>query len=313
MVTRSASARARIDAEAAAWLARLKGPQRTMETEAALQDWLRASEDHQAAFERATDLWDILPGAVAMGRGADLDRRPRRFLPLAVAASLVAMIGAGFTSFYMGRGSVLVTHVGEQRSTTLADGSRIALNTDSRLTVHLARDVRRFSLDEGEALFDVAHDASRPFVVTVGNEEIKALGTAFVIRRDGDDVRVTLLRGRVEVTRQGSKPELLAVLQPGERLSAGPDDRPRIDHPALDVVTAWRRGEILFNDTPLSEAVAEVNRYSSVHIVIADPRLAKLSVSGVFTTDDVAEFAQAVAQLHGLHVKRQDDTLLILT
>lgn len=307
---RSAEDRARIDAEASAWLARLKGPHRTDETEAALQDWLRASEAHQAAFERATDLWEILPGAVAMGGGGHAETQPRRFVPMAIAASLVAMIGAGVMT-QMRRDPMFVTQVGEQRSTTLTDGSHIVLNTGSRLTVHFARAERRVSLDEGEAIFDVAHDTSRPFVVRVGNEQVKALGTAFSVRRDGDDVRVTLLRGRVEVTRLGDKPELLAVLEPGERLSAGPNDAPRIDHPELDAVTAWRRGEILFDETPLSDAVAEVNRYGKVHVVIADSQLSGLLVSGVFATDDAAEFAQAVAQLHGLHVRRQGDMLLI--
>lgn len=312
MVTRSAEDRDRINAEASAWLARLKGPQRTAETAAALQDWLSVDEAHQAAFERATDLWDLLPGAVAMGSGEmAVARQPRRFMPLALAASLLAMFGAGAMTFYASQGSVISTHVGEQRSTTLDDGSRIALNTDSHLTVHFARAERRISLDQGEAMFDVAHDAARPFIVSVGNEQVKALGTAFVIRRDGDDVRVTLLRGRVEVTRQGEKPQLLAVLQPGDRLSTGLADTPKLDRPALDTVTAWRRGEILFNATPLSEAVAEVNRYGRTHVVIADPRLATLPVSGVFTTDDVGEFAQAIAQLHGLRVRRQDDMLLI--
>ena len=310
---RSADDRARIDAEASAWLARLKGPQRTAETRAALQHWLSADEAHQAAFERAIDLWDLLPDAVAMGRGEAPYRQTLRLMTLATAASLLAMIGAGVATFYAGQGSVISTHVGERRSTTLDDGSRIALNTGSRLTVHFARSERRISLDQGEAMFDVAHDPSRPFVVSVGNEQVKALGTAFVVRRDGDDVRVTLLRGRVEVTRQGERPELLAVLKPGDRLTTGLVDKPRLDHPALDTVTAWRRGEILFNDTPLSDAVAEVNRYGKVHVVIADPRLAALPVSGVFATDDVAEFAQAVAQLHGLHVRRQDDMLLIVS
>lgn len=307
---RSAEDRARIDAEASAWLARLKGPQRTAETEAALQDWLGTSEAHRAAFERATDLWDILPGAVAMSDPESATPPSRRFVPFAIAASLVAMIGAGFVSLHSSPDTVLLTHVGEHSSATLADGSQVALNTDSQLTVHFVRGLRQVSLDKGEAIFDVAHDASRPFLVTIGNEQVKALGTAFVIRRDGDDVGVTLLRGRVQVTQQG---EILAILKPGERLSMDSGNKPRIDHPALDTITAWQHGEILFNETPLSDAVAEVNRYGSVHIVIGDARLANLSVSGVFTTNDVAEFAQAVAQLHGLHVRRQGDTLLILT
>lgn len=311
MVTPPPEERARINAEASAWLARLQGPQRTPETEIALQDWLRADVAHQAAFERATELWDLLPGAAGMMRPEAEARPARRFAPMAMAASLVAMAGAGALTLYMERAPVLATNVGEQHSTTLDDGSRIALNTDSRLTVHFARKERRVTLDHGEAMFDVAHDAARPFIVTVGNEQIRALGTAFVIRKDGDDVRVTLLRGRVEVTRDGAAPTLLAVLQPGDRLSGGPADTPKLDRPALDSVTAWRRGEILFDATPLSDAVAEVNRYDHVHVVVDEPGLRALRISGVFNTDDATEFAAAVAQLHGLKVHRQAETLLL--
>ncbi|QJU60153.1 FecR family protein [Sphingomonas sp. AP4-R1] len=311
MVTPPPEERARINAEASAWLARLQGPQRTAETEAALQDWLRADDAHQAAFERATEIWDLLPGAVVAGHVEPIERPSRRFAPMAMAASFLAMVGAGALTLYMGQAPVLSTHVGEQHSTTLDDGSRVALNTDSHLTVHFARAERRISLEQGEAMFDVAHDTSRPFIVSVGNEHIKALGTAFVVRKDGDQVRVTLLRGRVEVTRDGARPQLLAVLRPGDRLSAGASDAPRLDRPALDTVTAWRRGELLFDGTPLADAVAEVNRYDHVQVVVEDPRLRALPISGVFNTDDATEFAAAAAQLHGLKVRRQADTLLL--
>jgi transmembrane sensor len=311
MVTPPPKERARINAEASAWLARLQGPQRTAETEAALQDWLRADVAHQTAFERATEIWDLLPGAVTVGRSHAGERPARRFAPMAIAASMLAVVGAGTLTLYARQAPVLSTKIGEQQSTTLDDGSRVALNTNSHVTVHFARKERRVSLDHGEVMFDVAHDTARPFIVTVGNEQIKALGTAFVIRKDGDDVRVTLLRGRVEVTRDGAQPHLLAVLHPGERLSAGITDAPRVDRPALEAVTAWRRGELLFDETPLSDAVAEVNRYDRLQVVIDDPHLRALPISGVFNTDDATEFAAAVAQLHGLKVHRQAETLLL--
>jgi transmembrane sensor len=207
--------------------------------------------------------------------------------------------------------SVLSTRHGEQRATTLGDGSRVALNTDSHVTVRFAREERRIVLSQGEAMFDVAHDAARPFIVNVGKEQIRALGTAFLVRKDGPEVRVTLLRGRVEVRRTVGEPGLMAILQPGDRLSVGANDLPTLDRPALETVTAWQRGEILFSDTPLSDAVAEVNRYGRLQVVVADPRLAKLPISGVFATDDTSEFVAAVAQLHGLRVRRQADRLLI--
>ncbi|HEY0623563.1 FecR family protein [Sphingomonas sp.] len=309
MVIRSKEERTRLNAEASAWLARLHGPQGS-NAEGALQDWLKADPAHQEAFERATELWEILPGAAAFDAEPP---RPvsRRFVPLAIAASLAVLAGAGAMTALLNQPLTFDTRTGEQRMATLDDGSRIALNTDSRLTVKFDRDERQVSLDRGEAMFDVTHDAARPFVVRAGDERIKALGTSFVVRREGDRVRVTLLSGKVEVVRMGERPRLLAVLAPGERVSAAPDAVPVLDRPALESITAWRRGELRFRDTPLSEAVAEVNRYGRQRVIVNDARLAALPISGVFATDDPAEFAAAVAQLHGLRVQREGEAVLL--
>ena len=309
MVIRSKEERKRLNAEASAWLARLHGPQGS-EARERLQDWLKVDAAHQEAFERATELWELLPGAAAFDE-EPRTATPRRFVPLAIAASVAALAIAWGTMAYLDRAPAIDTRTGEQRTATLDDGSRIALNTDSHVTVRFDRSERAVSLDRGEAMFDVAHDATRPFIVRAGEEQVKALGTSFVVRRDGDRVRVTLLRGKVEVTRMGERPRLLAVLEPGERVSATPEAVPVLDRPALDAVTAWRRDELLFRDTPLSEAVAEVNRYGKERVVVNDARLAALPISGVFATDDPAEFAAAVAQLHGLRMRREGKAVLL--
>jgi len=308
MVIRSREERARLNAEASAWLARLHGP-RGAEAEVPLQDWLRGDPAHQEAFERATELWDILPGAAALAEPEA--RAPRRFVPMAIAASILALVVTGSMAIYINQPPVFDTDAGEQRTTTLDDGSRIALNTDSHVTVNFDKGTRQVTLDRGEAMFEVAHDAARPFVVAAGDERIKALGTSFIVRRDGERVRVTLLRGKVEVTRAGERAQLLAVLAPGERVSAAPQMAPVLDRPAIDAVTAWRRGELLFRDTPLSEAIAEVNRYGQERVVVNDARLGALPISGVFATDNSAEFAAAVAQLHGLRVRKDGEALLL--
>lgn len=308
MVTGSRDERTRLNAEASAWLARIQGP-RGGEARGALQDWLRADPAHQAAFERATELWDILPGAVASEEAPQ--RRSmvsRRFVPLALAASLAVVAGAGVMTAMLDRPLTFDTRVGEQRTAALDDGSRVSLNTDSQVTVKFARDEREVSLDRGEAVFDVAHDAARPFVVLAGDERIKALGTSFIVRRDGDRVRVTLLTGKVEVTRKGG---VLAVLSPGERITSTPDAVPLLDRPLLDSITAWRHGELRFRDTPLSEAVAEVNRYGGKRVIVNDARLASLPISGVFATANPTEFAAAVAQLHGLRIQREGEAVLL--
>lgn len=313
MVTPSSNERARLNAEAAAWLARLNGPDGAA-AEAPLQDWLNADPRHRQAFQRASDLWDLLPGAAELGEEEAPARRtqaPRRWVPAAIAASLALLVGGGAISLYLDQPAAFDTGVGEQRMATLDDGSRIALNTDSHVTAKLGRHERDISLDRGEALFDVAHDATRPFVVEAGGERITALGTSFVVRKDADRVRVTLLRGKVEVTQMGEPRRLVAVLMPGERVSVGRDGAVALDRPPLDAIVAWRRGELIFRDTPLSQAVAEMNRYGDQHLVVSDARLAALPISGVFATDNPAEFAAAVAQLHGLRLRREGGDVLL--
>lgn len=308
MVIRSREERTRLNAEASAWLARIQGP-RGGEARGALQDWLKADPAHREAFERATEMWDLLPGAVAASE-EETPRRSvsRRFVPLAIAASLAVVAGVGAMTALLDRPLTFDTRVGEQRTAALDDGSRVSLNTDTHVTVNFARDEREVALDRGEAVFDVAHDAARPFVVVAGDERIKALGTSFIVRRDGDRVRVTLLTGKVEVTRKNG---LLAVLSPGERITATPDMVPILDRPLLDSLTAWRHGELRFRDTPLSEAVAEVNRYGGKRVIVNDARLASLPISGVFATANPTEFAAAVAQLHGLRVQAEGEAVLL--
>jgi len=308
----------RASAEAAAWLARLQGDARTTAREAAFKDWLRADPANQKAFEQATDIWADLPGAAAlMGeRPAPRPLPVRRHLPireLALAASLLLAIGIG-SFFWLSEPSAYSTTMGEQKVATLEDGSRIALNTDSSVEVRYDPAQRLVELDRGEAMFEVAHNSARPFIVRAGDKQIRAVGTSFVVRRDRGEVIVTLLQGKVAVTDIRPAPVKLppTYLNPGDRLRAPVEGPARIDAQTADAATAWRRGQAMFADTPLGDAVTELNRYGGPRLVIDDPRLAGLRVSGVFATNDTAEFARAVAALHGLRVEQNGQTMHIV-
>lgn len=303
--------REQVWAEASAWLARLNNDERTPESEAAFQAWLGAAPAHQAAFDEVSELWEMLPGAVAMrtARAANdeaggLSRR--NWLTAAAAIVIVAVLAGGYV--WLNRPDVYRTGHGQQRMVTLRDGSRLALNTDSEISVRFGASQRRVRLNRGEVLFDVAHDAHRPFVVRVrGGEEVRALGTSFVVR-DVDGIAVTLLQGKVDVTRAtGDGADRRVVLAPGDRLSIGATWL--VDRPSVAAVTAWRHGEVIFSNTRLGDAAEELNRYGQVRIVVTDPAAARLRVSGVFATGDTSEFATAMAQLNGLKVKRSGQTI----
>ncbi|MDI7776499.1 FecR domain-containing protein [Asticcacaulis sp. EMRT-3] len=317
MTTLDEMDRARMDAEAAAWLARLQGDDRTLHTDAGFKTWLEQDSGHQDAFARATNIWDHLPGAHALsaGHGRRTYRgRPDRKAPvlLAAAASVVAFCLLGGYA-YLTRPVMYETLPGQQLTTTLRDGSRISLNTDSQISVRFSGGYRRVTLKRGEVLFDVAHNASHPFLVEAGDEQVRDIGTSFLMRRDGDDLAVTLLKGKVELSRRSRAsgdsfvPQM--IMAPGERATIDRLAQIRVDKPTVENMTAWRHGQVIFTNVSLLEAANELNRYGPVKIVVNDPRVARLRVSGVFETHDAAEFAALMAQLNGLTVRREGQTI----
>lgn len=316
----------RIDAEAASWIARLQSSDRCEATDDALRAWLQADGAHEEAFERATEIWGILPGAALIAtnraetvRVSPVPRsvrlaRPSPAWALALAACLLLVVTGGW--WLMGNSLAYSTQVGEQKVATLKDGTRIALNTDTQLAIDYEDDVRRVRLDRGEAMFEVAPNPKRPFIVTAGDRTVRAVGTSFIVRRTGSGVVVTLIEGKVAIDQIGgtrARPaDAPTLLRAGERLTVIPDVPSLIDQPSMEAATAWRRGQAVFSDMPLSSAVAELNRYGGPHITIGDPRLASLRVSGVFATNDTVEFASAIASLHRLRVQQSDGELRIV-
>jgi transmembrane sensor len=306
-----------VEAEAAAWVARLQSTSRDTATEAALKSWLGADPRHREAFERATEVWTIIPGAATFEESAQprlglIGHWPRargRQLAraLAVALSLLLVIGGPAVLMRHDRPASYVTGVGEQEVAALSDGSRVALNTDTALVVDYKPDIRQITLEHGEAMFDVAHNSARPFIVAAGDMRIRAVGTSFIVRRIDGDVQVTLLKGKVAVRMVagagsgGPKPTMLV---PGERMTAAANAVAAIDRPSIETVTAWRRGQIVFDETPLASAAAQLASYGGPRVIVTDPRIAATPVSGVFATDDAAEFAEAVAKLHGWRIEK---------
>lgn len=338
--------------EAAVWIARLHAPDRTPDTADGLRRWLRENEVHQRAFELANELWETagripdhaLPrvmrwpvdGEPHGGRAPPRSRRPLWIV------SFATLMVAAITGWLVLRDQVVQTVVGERRTVTLEDGSRISLNTATRLSLHFDHGIRRVRLQAGEALFEVARDASRPFVVESGGREVRALGTSFIVRREAGQLAVILMEGKVrvapttgsrsdgsdtrtfQVTGQqsgsGRADSVMAdaaasiVLVPGQRLMvADSADEATVDRPRLEPLTAWQRGLVALDYTPLSEAISEMNRYSDVKLVIDDPRIGSARISGVFRAGDSSSFALAVAKTHGLRLVEQGRQITLST
>ncbi len=331
-----------IAAEAAVWVARLHGPSRTPQMEREFRAWQASSPAHREAFERCTDVWEDIPriglaaayeGGASARAASARSRRPRfeaawRWITASVVAGAVAAC-AVLLLHWRGE-NAYSTKVGEQRLVVLEDGSRMLLNTDTRLRVDFGSAQRTVEVRNGEAFFEVAKDARRPFVVRVAGTEVVAVGTAFAVRyapaaHAADELTVTLVEGQVNVrpasrkARDALAPERTVSMKAGERLLLDRRSRDavipvvaRLDRPDVQRVMAWKRSETVFDDTSLTDAVAEMNRYNRTPIVLLDGLGSSgLRVSGLYRTDDSVGFANAVAALHGLRLREQDGRLAL--
>jgi transmembrane sensor len=332
----------KIAAEAATWVARLHGPDRTRAMELQCLAWQARSAAHRHAFERCTEVWMEVPNAaraagyVPTPRSAPgkvrRDGQARRRVPAITTMAVLALVlvlgvvGLGTGTLWPG-GTEYRTALGEAQTVVLSDGTRMSLNTDTHVRVAFRPERRAVHVASGEVAFDVAKDTSRPFVVRAGDSEVEALGTSFSVRltppgqETAERLSVTLLEGQVALRPaaggdgQSLAPARAVLMRPGERVQldkapGAATSRQQIDHPSIDQVTAWLRNEVVFDRTPLKDAVAAMNRYSTTPIVLADPEaLADRLISGVYRTGDNAGFARAVAAAHGLAVHERQDRL----
>lgn len=322
-----------IAAEAAAWIASLHSAERNQDMEDDFRAWQKVSSAHREAFESMTDMWQAIPGTEAARAFAEASEREqlkakrahRSGWAWAGAAALGVLATASVVLVQQWRERDLyVTPIGEQRSVMLADGTRMLLNTASQARVDFSAKQRTVEVNAGEALFEVAKDASRPFVVRIAGSEVVAVGTVFSVRfedgpRQDDALTVTLVEGQVNVrpTAGGGdslRPQEPVTLKPGDRLTLQHDARPaspvvdsKVDRPNIERALAWQRHEASFDATPLSDAVAEINRYSRTKIAMSnDVHEANYLITGVYRTGDSAAFANAVAMLYGLKVREND-------
>jgi len=311
------------DREAAEWHVRLGERPVSAATLQAFAAWRRTPANAEA-YRRVETLWRTTgslsadPQIQALTQGALRRSRPRlthiwsRRLGPAAVVLVPVIVAVVALCLWLPTREVYSTEVGDQRVVRLDDGSRVQLNTDTRLRVRFDDGERRVILDQGQALFTVAHDAARPFSVAAGATEITALGTVFDVRRGPAGVRVTLVEGAVAVTDAKAGEARRWRLSPGQQLATSrPDVRPLAVDPA--VATSWSQGRLVFREAPLREAVAEVNRYLPDKIVLADGPVGDVAVNGVFATGDREAFVSAVSDLFGLTAQPQADGGVRLT
>lgn len=355
---------------AAAWHDRIHRDDVTAETRKAFEAWLAASYRHREVYESIDRSWSKLQEAaedpqilalrhetaLRLTRRNSQTLRPLRWV--AAAALLAVAVGAAslalrspsdhsliarlFNSFPLGNSDHYETATGERLAFTLRDGSQVTLDTQSELKVDFSPAERRVRLTHGQAFFEVAKDPNRPFVVEAHHRRLVAVGTAFDVRVDGDQVKVTMVEGTVRVERRdevapsvaesarhsasaespsgsaapdasGRERAEVATITAGEQLvsDAQREDHVRTTDPERD--TSWRRGQVIFDNTRLADAIAEINRYSEAKIELADPNLADLRLSGAFATGRPTVFVEAVTSYFPVQVTRSDERGVVLS
>jgi transmembrane sensor len=259
--------------------------------------WVDASPAHAAAFARVEAAWERAERLKALPAADLADEpgfQPTRRMAAALAVGVLGLGGAG--AWVLGRRPTEATVRGERRTVSLPDGSRVELNTDSVIKVAYSEGRRDIVLARGEALFDVAKDPTRPFVVRAGEAEVRALGTAFNIRLREKVVELTVTEGVVAVEEHAAvrTPARQVVQGRGAVIATGAVAEVDLDPEVLRRRLLWRDGVVEFEGDTLEQAAAEFNRYNERRLVVADPQVASIRVGGRFGTHEVDRFLTAL-------------------
>jgi transmembrane sensor len=309
-----------IQACAADWVNRCRDSgQWSEEDQQALDEWLAQSPEHVVAYWRLDAAWErtqrlaaLRPSKPARGRGLNW----RNALRLSAAALLIAA-GAGAAVYFSKpvapQARQFATEVGARKTIKLPDGSEIELNTNSVLRIAAGPNPRMAWLDKGEAYFKIQHDSAHPFVVMAKGRRVVDLGTEFLVRTEPKRLEVALVSGRAQLDSPGDPTQEPAVLTPGD-VAIATANAISVTSKSTKVLSdelSWRQGLLVFKYATLQDAAAEFNRYNRKKIVIADPKVARLTIVGTFPSNDVNAFTDAAQAIFGLKIENRNGTIAI--
>jgi transmembrane sensor len=306
---------AEIEQQAVQWAARLDAGALAPDDCALFDQWVSADPRRMGAYAMACA---TLARVALAHEDRRMEQQPvasglsrRQMLWMGGSAAAAAVVGSVGLALF-GNRSGYETARGEMLRIALPDGSVVNLNTASHIDVHFTETSRTILLRRGEALFDVAKDAARPFVVMAGDARVRAVGTAFTVRHDAAaPVDVTVSEGVVEVSDAAEAQPPVRLAEGMRARVDGAIDAAPISSEAIAQSLSWRDGKIAFRDTSLAEAAAEFARYNAERIVIPDPDVAQQTITGLFLATDPQGFARAVAESLGLRAQVEGDRIIL--
>jgi transmembrane sensor len=340
-----------IIAEASAWFIEFRAGDVNGDARVRFIEWLRRSPEHIHAYLEIAGAWAELPSSDPHGKidiaaliakareEADVsalspNRTPPAAAPAAAApaadtlpvlrrhsrlaacaaAAVVMLTVATVLILRSGNlGRTYSTGIGEQRTVQLSDGSTVELNARSTIQVHLTEQQRDLTLIDGQALFRVAKDKQRPFVVRAGDAQVRAVGTEFDIYKKQSATVVTVVEGRVETYEDSDRSGSAAiVLSAGEQLTVLPHIVTKPTRTDTAVATAWVQKRLIFEETSLSDVAEEFNRYNRRPLTIDDNELEKLRISGVYSSTDPASLINFLRSQNSIQVVETEKQVRVL-
>lgn len=334
--------------QAARWLVKQDSGEWGNDDQVALQQWLATSTAHVIAYIRLEEAWKRAGRLKSLGAGVaagtvpspaqwqlspvfdagasnpktPVARRARRPWLLSIAAGIAGVIAIGTAWLLLTSDASYRTPVGGLASVPMPDGSKVTLNTNSAVRVAISDHERRVQLDRGEAFFEVAKDPARPFVVVAGSQRVIAVGTAFSVRRGEHGIQVAVTEGKVKIEGQGQRAERLLTGSGVDASSLAAGSVVRMDGNAvlierrevqeLEQALSWRAGFLSFDGTTLADAVSEFNRYSTRRIVISDPTIAAIRLTGKFESAKYEAFIRLLEDGFSIRAERDGDQIVLL-
>ena len=291
--------------EAANWILRNRDPNQSPSDKARFQEWLDRDPENRRTYTAAERLLDDASRAIQSDSVlSDIKVRPRSLVKPVIATLMVLALATG--SFFALDGPMrlqadVIAGTGEMRTISLEDGSEVQLNSSSAIAVDFTDSHRTIRLLQGQAFFQVAHDVRRPFTVVAGAAKVTALGTAFAIRYGNDNTEVAVNENAVQIDIDGNRTGPVRVSEGEQAIYDYAKGQIAIAPADSLVAFAWRRGQIVLDNTPLSYVIEEMNRHFYGRIMVADSRIANRRVSGTMKITDTDVALAFVTQ--ALHVK----------
>lgn len=307
----------KIDRLAAEWCARLDSGNLSATDRDALRHWLSESREHRKAFRQMRQVNQSLSRLT--------ETRKPRYRLYAISAAAASILGIALFMHGLLRSPPALeqirTGTAEFRELTLADGSHVFVNARSHLQWQLVEHERRIRLLEGEAYFEVAPDAARPFIVSTPGGQARAVGTEFNVRSREDTTEITVAEGIVEVSQlPPSAANTLPTQQLASRVTEG--QMASFQHDTLGIKTssdprveeqlAWLHGKLIFDDMPLSEILQELSRYTNTRIMVSEPMIGQLRGGGVFDLSQPTAALTTLCAAMGLEQRQLEPGLIVL-